>query len=243
MKSLNVAGIYCILNLENQRHYIGSASDIDGRWRRHRFELRANKHHNAKLQNTYNKYGEEVFRFDLLEIVADKTTLQEREQFWMDNTNPFYNILRNARSARGYKHSDESKRKMGIKSKLRWDSMSTEERIKVGKAHAEKLIGRKMSEENKSAISNALSGKMPHKNSLNNLTLMSEKNRAILIDKNSKVWNLIDPSGIEHEVKNLAKFCRENTLIQGKMVLVAQGHRKTHKGWTCSYSQDIPRRH
>lgn len=242
MKNHNVAGIYCILNLENQRHYIGSASDIYERWRKHRYQLKVNKHHNAKLQNTYNKYGEEVFRFDLLEIVADKAILQEREQFWMDATNPFYNILRKARSASGFRHSEESKLKMGVQKKLRWKLLPDEEKIRIGKAHSEKLTGRKMSEENKSAISDALSGKMPHKNSLNNLTLMSEENRAILIDKNSKVWNLIDPSGVSHEVKNLAKFCRENTLIQGKMVLVAQGHRKTHKGWTCSYSQDIPRR-
>ena len=238
-------GIYCILNLENQRHYIGSAVDIERRWKQHRYHLLKNTHHNSKLQRAYNKYGEDTFRFDLIEVVAEKSGLGDREQFWIDNTRPFYNIMRNARSALGYRHTDEAKAKMSLHTRTHYNGLTSEEKIERARAHSARLMGRVMSDSDKKAISVALSGKMPHENSLKNLKAKTLEELRIMHEKNSKLWIITDLAGVRHEVKNLTAFCRENGLSQGKMVLVAQGKRNHHKGWVCSYSadknkQDIP---
>ena len=52
-----ISGIYKISNIINDKFYIGSATDISGRWRAHTNTLKTKKHHNILLQRTYDKYG------------------------------------------------------------------------------------------------------------------------------------------------------------------------------------------
>lgn len=74
------SGVYCILNLVNGKHYVGSSQNIRIRWRTHQGLLKRNKHHCLKLQRAWNKYGESNFRLDILEEVGAGTAF-EREQF------------------------------------------------------------------------------------------------------------------------------------------------------------------
>ena len=56
-----ISGIYKIQSIiKPERCYIGSAVNIQKRWRDHKRELRNNKHSNKKLQNHCNKYGESI---------------------------------------------------------------------------------------------------------------------------------------------------------------------------------------
>ena len=61
------SGIYSILNTLNGKIYIGSANDIDRRLSEHLRRLRNNKHTNKKIQNSWNKYSEENFVFNIIE--------------------------------------------------------------------------------------------------------------------------------------------------------------------------------
>jgi group I intron endonuclease len=83
-------GIYKITNLVNGKIYYGSSKDIEKRWRIHKNNLNNNKHHNIKLLNAWNKYGEENFKFDVIEE-CDETILLEKEQYYLD-LKPDYNI-------------------------------------------------------------------------------------------------------------------------------------------------------
>jgi hypothetical protein len=47
----------------------------------------------------------------------------------------------------------------------------------------------------------------------------------------SKIWTFIDPNGEKIIIKNLARFCRENNLLQSSMFCVSKGKMKSHKGW------------
>jgi group I intron endonuclease len=76
--------VYCIKNLITNKYYVGSSSKFKVRKRQHLAELRKNKHHSSKLQNSWNKYGESSFQFVILEEVIDFSFLIEREQFWID---------------------------------------------------------------------------------------------------------------------------------------------------------------
>ncbi len=61
------AGVYAIINKINNKFYIGSSIGIQTRWWNHLADLRQNKHENPHLQNSFNKYGEENFCFQIIE--------------------------------------------------------------------------------------------------------------------------------------------------------------------------------
>jgi len=121
-------GIYKLVNLSNQRVYIGSAKDMKTRWRNHLYRLRHNKHHNQFLQADYNKCGEALFTFAILEECGE-LALVEREQFWIDacydHQDKCYNLRQKAESNRGFRFSEETKRKMSAASKGRKPSAAT----------------------------------------------------------------------------------------------------------------------
>lgn len=78
------AAIYQIKNLQNGRVYVGSSGNLKKRWKEHKNDLKNGAHHSQKLQNAWNKYGEDSFEFSILEAVFDKAKLLEQEQYWID---------------------------------------------------------------------------------------------------------------------------------------------------------------
>ena len=76
-------GVYKILNTVNNKPYIGSSVNIATRWGKHKSLLRYDKHENMKLQNAWNKYGEEAFVFLILEE-CEIDELLIREQYYLD---------------------------------------------------------------------------------------------------------------------------------------------------------------
>lgn len=120
------SGIYSIKNLINGKMYIGSSVNIRRRLityaNSHLKLLTLNKHSNPHLQNSWNKYGEDNFSFNIIELVDDKNLLLEREQFYMDKFKTYdinigYNIAKIAGSTLGVKLSEETKQKMSISKK------------------------------------------------------------------------------------------------------------------------------
>lgn len=55
------------------------------------------------------------------------------------------------------------------------------------------------------------------------------------IEASAKHYIVTDHNGVEHQVYNLADFCRERGLFHSSMYSVAQGKLKHHKGWGCRY--------
>lgn len=84
------SGIYKIEDLTNGRCYIGKSVNISQRWRQHRYDLRHNKHHSRHLQRAWNKRGEDGFKFSIIEK-CDVSKCVEREQYYLDTENTFYN--------------------------------------------------------------------------------------------------------------------------------------------------------
>lgn len=62
-----INGVYQITNKINGKFYIGSSMNILDRWDCHKARLKVNKHKNAHLQNSVNKYGIENFEFSIIE--------------------------------------------------------------------------------------------------------------------------------------------------------------------------------
>lgn len=77
---IKISGIYKITNTVNNKVYIGSSSFIQARFRTHKRHLRKNMHENKHLQNSYNKYGENCFSFEIIEK-CEVENLIPREQY------------------------------------------------------------------------------------------------------------------------------------------------------------------
>jgi group I intron endonuclease len=71
MNKEKIRGIYKITNLVNDKVYIGESLDIYRRWDEHREDLNNNSHHSYKLQDDWNKYGEDNFKFEIVTVLNE----------------------------------------------------------------------------------------------------------------------------------------------------------------------------
>lgn len=131
--------------------YVGSAIDIDARWRRHKNDLRKDVHHSIILQRAWNKYGENNFKIIVIEK-AKKCNLIKLEQLYLDVLKPKYNVSQVAGSNCGCRWtlSEETKRK--ISKSLKGRKQSAEHIKNLSLSHLGKVSGfkgKKHSEEAK----------------------------------------------------------------------------------------------
>lgn len=155
------SGIYRFVNFKNGKIYTGSAINLYRRRIDHIKELRAGKHHNSYLQRAWDKYGEQDFCFEVLEI-CEKEKLLELEQRWIDRLNCVkpngYNLNPIAGSNLGRKFDDNfrlkaSARQTGVKRseetrKLMSEAQANRKRdpsigLKISEAKKGKGVGRK----------------------------------------------------------------------------------------------------
>ena len=94
-------GIYAIVNLLNNKKYIGSSNSVRRRYRQHFNDLFKGNHANTILQKAFNKYGQKHFGFIILETCEDiKDTLLFLEQKYIDELGD-YNICKVAGKTTG----------------------------------------------------------------------------------------------------------------------------------------------
>lgn len=115
----NRSGIYLITNVVNGKKYVGSAKDIHDRLYSHVYLLRKNKEHNAHFQSAWNKYGEDVFIWTVLEY-CDEDIRFSREQYYLDVIKPEYNKSLNVIANYGRKVTEDTRQKISDKLKLRY---------------------------------------------------------------------------------------------------------------------------
>ncbi len=132
----DTSGIYKITNLINNKFYIGSGKCIRKRFYAHKTELKHNKHTNSHLQRSWNKYGEENFKFEVL-VTCPKEYRVKLEQWFLDNMKPEYNICMLASCPNPVIITDEYRKQIslrfkGKKQSSEWVSSRTEKRkIKI----------------------------------------------------------------------------------------------------------------
>lgn len=211
--------VYKITNKVNKKVYIGSAIDFNRRKRRHFYLLRKGNHHSIKLQNSFNKYGEEKFIIKIIEIVDDVNELIKREQYWIDKVKPALNmtLIAGLNSHLGLKRSQETKDK--IRKALTGKKLSPEhiEACRLG------LLGHKQSEETKNKRSMSIKNSEIAKLSYQSITRKEKTKKTRLenggyvitekmkkqISATLKAQNLQSAISIEIE-----KYDLENNLIE-----------------------------
>ena len=133
----HLSGIYLILNKVTLDYYIGSASTgkIYARFSNHLFNFNGSK----VLKNAVKKYGISSFVFMVLELFPEivnkenNKKLLDLEDFYLKSLLPDYNILTEAGSSFGYKHSEITRLKMKT-------NYSEERRMTIGNLNKGKTL-------------------------------------------------------------------------------------------------------
>lgn len=110
------SGVYKINNTVSGHFYVGSSRALDARWKRHKAELRQNKHHSPQLQRAHDKHGIEALQFEVALYCAPEQVLMY-EQLLLDGLQPAYN---SARVAGRVDHNAEVRAKLSVAAKKRW---------------------------------------------------------------------------------------------------------------------------
>lgn len=198
-------GIYKIINVVNNKFYVGSAVNFSRRKARHFSELRNNKHNNRWLQASWNKHGEKAFAFVIVEEVSDKAMLLEVENRWLkehvgkeycynlgvDATAPMLGKSGKLSPTWGYKHSPEN---LAIITAASTGRKHTPEDIAKIKNY---LTGKSKSVETRAKISQTLSGEGNY---------WYGKKRPDHADKVSKTVIAINPVGEELVYRSITEL-------------------------------------
>jgi group I intron endonuclease len=160
-KETTICGIYCITNLVNNKKLIGQSANIYMRWNSHKSMLNKNIHYNQYLQSSWNKHGQQNFKFEIIFVCPiqdlDSAEIKFIEVNQTLNQNFGYNLIEGGNRT---KHTEESKRKlslskMGDKNPMFGKKFSQEHKRKI----IESRKGYQHSEESKIKMSNSHKGK------------------------------------------------------------------------------------
>ena len=183
------SGIYCIENIVDGKVYIGQTIDLARRKRSHFNKLNIGKHPNKHLQNAFNKYGSENFKFKVL-LYCESFELTRYEQFFVNstkNSSPYNLRLECVDSSLGILQSEETRQKISEakKGKPSWNKGIPHSETSIQKMR-DAQIGRKPSEETRRKMSEARKGK---KASEETRRKMSEAGKGRVTSEESKQKN------------------------------------------------------
>lgn len=145
-------GIYKIINVINNKFYVGSAEDFTRRKRVHWWRLRKGTHANKHLQSAWLKYGESAFTFVIVDELSPEADVLAAENVWLKEhvgKEYCYNIATNATSpqtgmygeknsmwGKTFSHTEEAKAKIAAAGRGRIPSQETiEKRRKAMRGH------------------------------------------------------------------------------------------------------------
>lgn len=142
--------VYMVLNVKNNKMYIGSTVNYEKRYRSHINGLRGLYHDNKKMEKEFHEFGEESFKFRVLCVTKSKEERFGIEESIIQTLKTYehgYNLTMDGRGK--YILSDETREKMRNntlgESNPFYGKKHTEETRKILSQHASKRTGEKNS--------------------------------------------------------------------------------------------------
>ena len=261
--------IYKITNTKNNKGYVGvtTKDNPNERWAAHKSSIRRGVGC-PLLMKAFNKHGEESFKFEVIIICFDKDVFKFEEEYIKkyNTLSPNgYNVAEGGKSGRnflGKTHSEETKQKIGIKSKeynnrpdvkerSRKVAIKLNERMNSGeivrhtekwkKAVKEGRIGKKgchHTEEAKEKISEGLKNFFNE----NGSTINREKHSEIMTKANGRKVSKYSLDGILLETYDSFVIAEKKTGIKRQAIqAAAAGRSKTSGGLVWRYADKEPK--
>jgi len=224
-------GIYKIINLINNKVYIGSSINISVRITSHKHCLCKQKHVNSYLQRAFNKYGKHNFAFEVVEYCQENKLLF-REEYWINyyksNNSDFGYNLESFTIGRK-RHSEESKKKISASNMGRKGAPRNDNQKEIIRQ-----IGlRPKSEEHKKKISQSKIGVKRKKFSdewIQNMTKARTKIFCDIYDLNQNIIKENIP------VIEVSSFCQVTTT---SILTCLQKKYKVKDYWVTFHSENI----
>ena len=143
-KTIGNIGIYKIENLANNKVYIGLSSNLNKRFYEHKRLLILNTHTNRYLQRSWNKYGQDNFIFEILEI-CNKDDLSNKEIYYIQKYDSFINGYNSTSGGlNNYKYNGKIKITMSKKIKGRKLSLETRKKMSDSKYNKGNMFSKKV---------------------------------------------------------------------------------------------------
>lgn len=220
----NCVGIYGIYSKSTNKIYVGKTNHkkgFSGRWNDHRDLLRANKHDNIYLQNSYNKNGENDFYFKKIEIcLRNDENLELKEWQWIDKLQSMFN-------QKGWNidtHEKYEKRKFSYRPTkrklLKYEFIDPNGNIVKGENLEQFANSIGVYPEN---LNKVLHGKM--------YSYKGYRSTNQKFHRKYKEYKLIGPDGIEYSFNNITKFSKEHGLNFSNVSSVLLKKTPHTKGW------------
>jgi len=161
------------------------------------------------------KYGKENFKIETLYLCFSQKELDQKEKEYVDKLNTWSPNGYNLRVGRGPgAMSNSTKEKISKKNMGKKRSQIT--RNKLSLSH----MGQKYPKHEIERRKRFMKGKGP-----------CQKARENSIESNSKVYYFLDLNDRPIEIYNMSAFCKEHKLSKSKMSEVANGRRKSNRGY------------
>jgi len=231
-----ISCVYIIINIINNKVYVGFSKDFFARKRSHISDLNKNKHGNDHLQNAWNKFGKENFIFEILEECKQEH-LPSMEHYWCNLLNTHnrdygYNIAQ-TNSKKGSKVSEEtrlkiSKIKKGIPSPFKGKKTNLKHTDEF-KKYISDINKKPKSEEHKKKIGLKHKGKIVSDKARENMRLAKKDmicKKPLIINQYDLEGNFIKEWESRKEVANFYKIsvsyvgeiCRNNIIFKKNFI-------------------------
>lgn len=222
-------GIYNIVSKIDGKLYIGYATDIKKRWSKHRSNLKSKSHKNIHLQRAYDKYGENNFKFERIEI-CDREQLPAREHYWctllnVHNDNCGYNIEPTSDT----KYHNRSKETI---EKVRISNTGKKRTVETCRKLSELHKGRKHSPETieKRVVANRGKKKRPRS---------EEQKQEMSINRSKETILQFDLEGnLIAEWRSATYAAKISGMVHSAIVRNCNGTYKQHKGYIWKYKDE-----
>jgi group I intron endonuclease len=203
--------IYEIRCIINNRVYIGSSLDYKNRISNHINKLNKGNHRNEHLNRAWKKYGQNNFRFSVIEYFPKITheKLREIEQTWLDCITDKFNISTSSRCPYlGTDHFKKMHKASKEASSMEWLITNPDGiEIKI------KSLRNFCNENNLqvSSMHKVAQGKRSHHKKWKCRYINDNEPRYV---SNKGMYYLIEKDGKQSIVRNLSNFMRVNNLIK-----------------------------
>lgn len=233
--------VYSITNKINGKIYVGSTTlaRLSERWRRHKSDLMAGRHHSQHLQRAWSKYGPDCFDFQLITACDIDSRLVCEQEHIDKHQHHSMNVNPNATNCQGRPCSQASRAKMSKSRKGKRPSATTvRKQVDTWSTKTDSVSV--VSPDGTVFLDVRGWRRFAREHGLT-ASALSTLHRGVAktvcgwyrLDTPPRTFAFVSPTGVEHRgIPSMRKFADEHGLRLKGLSSVHTGAKASHHGWT-----------